>query len=143
MVQRFVTWSPDTCGCQFMLTYETEEPSPRQFTLKELVKTCPEHAVVANNEQKLTNVFDENKRKTRVHTALRELAESELTTVVQTDDGTTRRVLRENLVSFDFTGTPPNRVLNITINANITAQRKAQLQAAINSRIGAGKVVLL
>lgn len=62
-MKRITRWSPDTCGC--ILEYEwddAQDENTRTHSFKRIIKTCPEHAVLAGKPH-YDQVLSENTRK--------------------------------------------------------------------------------
>ena len=117
-----VTWKPDTCGCKLEL-------DNTDFSLKRIIRVCPDHTVMADNP--LSVVFDENHLKNDTMTALKSVPE-----ITYTDrDGKVR--LKEGEVSFHFEGRAPNRTLRVTTKTDISAyeQQIKDEVAAVGSQV--------
>ena len=119
MVIKTQVWEPDTCGCVLKVEYDNAA-SPVVYTLKEMVKTCAAHTVLATNTEKKNTVFDENRLKNQTMKALRDNVPE-----LQTTDEEGNIVLKANEVSFKFEGTAPNRRIRITTKVDISAYEQA------------------
>ena len=119
MVIKTQVWEPDTCGCVLKLEYDNAV-SPVVYTLKEMIRTCNAHTVLATDNDKKNTVFDENRLKNDTMKALRDNVPE-----LQTTDEEGNIVLKANEVAFQFEGTAPNRRLRITTKMDISAHEQA------------------
>jgi hypothetical protein len=52
MTIQYITWSPDTCGCQIQLSYDdTTDLITRTYTPTALIQVCANHEVLADDIQ--------------------------------------------------------------------------------------------
>ena len=114
IIMKTMTYSPDTCGCILKLEYDETLVNPT-YTLKEMVKTCNAHTVLATDDEKRAVVFDENHLKNDTMTALRDNVPELLD-----EDGR----LKRDEVSFQFEGTAPDRTLRIITKTDISAHEQ-------------------
>jgi hypothetical protein len=141
MTIKTTRWSPDTCTCVIEYRWDDTQPeSSRTHTLDNYVSKCPAHTILADDTTRYNTVLEENPRK---NNALRHILDNSPSTgLYDTVNGI--RELKSN-IRFDFTwsGTAPNRVLNITFTGiTLTTNQKNTLQSALNTRLGSGKVLI-
>ena len=156
MTKHVTRWSPDTCGCQLEYEWDDNDPPERRsHNLFDFVHRCPAHSasLIADDSEGYNAVKDENTRKNIAYSEAVNNAPAELVDVV-TDvdkDGneTTRNVLKKEITfDYEFTGTAPNRVLNIDLKgptrliSKLDNTKKSSMRSAINKRLGTNKVVL-
>jgi hypothetical protein len=136
---------PDTCDCRLVFDYDDavgwstavviqQFTNPRGITYHTVI--CGKHTgkTLANIWQ--SAYLDHNIRKNEAVAELRGLFGAK----VETDDkGETR--LKDD-VTWSYSGIGDSRVLNISVGTTLTAVEKTQLQAAVNTRLGLGKVVI-
>ena len=112
-------WQPDTCGCEIIYSWSTEIPeNQRKHDVATVVKRCQAH-VSHNDQQVFDTVVDENKRKN--------IAFDEVKKVIPT--------LTPEFFTYEFDET---RALKIILNGPSPSE-KAQIHAALNSKLGVGK----
>ena len=140
MVINITRWSPDTCACVVEYTWDsTQSESTRVHTLSNVVSKCPAHQALSDSTIYSTLV-DENPRK---NTALQTVLDNSPTTALY-DIVNGNRTLKPTIgYSFSFTGTAPNRVLNLSFTGiTLTTQQKTTIQTALNTRFGSGKTII-
>lgn len=138
MTIKTTRFSPDTCGCELEYTWDdTLTESERVHSFKSIVK-CPVHSGQAD-ETAYNTVFEENPRK---NIALERCLANGPTALFDTIDGT--RQLKQGITyNFSWSGTAPNRVLNISFTGiTLTTTQRNAIQTALNTRFGVGKVVI-
>lgn len=140
MAIKITRWSPDTCGCELEYRWDDSVPdNQRTHTLDNYVRQCSAHSSLANDNDRYNSILDENPRK---NIALLDALNNVSGLRDVTADG--GFVLKPNInYNFSFTGTAPNRVLNISFSGiSLTTQQRNGIQAALNARFGSGKVLL-
>lgn len=143
MVINTTRWSPDTCGCTFEYTWNTDDPeSTRTHTYARVVTECVSHSHLTGNNKKdaYDSSLEENQRK---NGSIGELLDKASADFGEIDPQSGAMVLKKGLVlTWDWTGTAPNRVMNLTLTGTIlSAQKKAAAQTFLNNKFGVGKVV--
>lgn len=139
------TWYPDTCNCVLRYSFDSDAPPPRTHTVSFVNKTCNEHKpLLPNTVVTYNTVMEENNRKANTFRESLQTLPADLADTIMDDNGVVTVELKPNLIfHFFYTGTAPNRVLTISfLNSNLNANKKNQLQKAIDNKIGAGKVVV-
>lgn len=134
-------WSPDTCPCIIEYQWDdTQTESTRTHTIANVINKCAAHNTTADNNAHWNILMDENPRK---NTTLG-LALSNLTSDIATTDAGGSLVLKSGITfNWSWTGTSPNRVLNISFTGvTLTTAKKNNLQTALNNQFGTGKVVV-
>jgi len=131
---------PDTCSCVIEYTWDnTLSEANRVHTLSKIIK-CPNHTSLADNTAYSTVLNDENPRK---NLALQHILDNSPTTALYDVVGSTRQLKSTLSYNFGFSGTVPNRVLNVSfIGISLTTQQKNTIQSALNTRFGSGKVLI-
>lgn len=127
-------WRNDTCPC--VIEYLDDD----NLTLTNIIK-CPAHSIL-DNSTAYSTVKEENI--TRKNGALNHiLTNTNLTALYDTINGT--RILKENItLNISWTGTAPNRVLNISFTGiTLTTNQKNTIQSLLNTKFGSGKVVIV
>lgn len=127
---KFQRWRPDTCDCVIIQTYDETLPQPI-ITVSKIEKACSFHAPLMPNEQAVYNaIVERNQRKNFSYAELELQVASSATLTPDLFDWT-----------YDDTGAAP--VLRIASPLAVTASAKKTLQARIDARLGAGKVIVL
>ena len=149
MVKHTTRWSPDTCSC--VIEYEwddAEQTENKTLTLSNYVNRCSIHSTLQNDSDRYTTVQDENKRKNITHGLILENAPSsvfdELIDLDKDNNIVTYRVFKQNVTfSYSWSGTAPDRILNISISGvNLTNPQKNAIRNVLNNRFGINKVVI-
>ena len=149
MTTQTVIWSPDTCApnepsCVIELSYDDTTPlDTRTHTPTNILRTCSTHQGLGNITQIHNVVSEENQRKNNALQTILDNAPTQLQDQLYTVQGA-GRVLKKGIdYVFDITGTPPNRVVNVTFNGvTLTSQQKTAAQTFLNNRFGANKVII-
>lgn len=140
MTIKITRWTNDTCGCVIDYTWDDALP-PESITtnLSNVIEKCPNHSSLPNNIDVWNSILDENPRKNISYQSLLDNGPSTIYDIVNGN-----RVLKVGLnYNFSFSGTVPNRILNISITGTtLTNAQKNTIQGALNTRFGTGKVVL-
>jgi hypothetical protein len=134
-------YSPDTCDCVIDYTWDSESTEAnRTHTLKQFANKCPAHSGLATDIDRWNAVFEENPRKNR---ALQLALDNGPTALYNLVSG--NRQLKDNIrFDFSWSGTAPNRVLNISFTGlSLTTTQKNTIRGVLNNIFGTGKVVLL
>lgn len=134
-------WSFDTCGCVVLQNYDYDvsDQDPVSITFETI---CSLHQGIPDHPTRYDVVANKENRP-RMN-ALRELLNNGPASVVDTlPDGT--KQLKQGLdVSFSFSGTVPNRLINIILTGIVlTAQQKTAFQTRLDNLFGAGKITLV
>lgn len=120
-------WFPDTCSCIIEHVFDADSnPATMQdvFFLDHTV-SCKTHAGL-QGVAKYNLVLQHN----------------QLKNVVQNEAGSTMPTLTNIPMTFSFTGVGAAAVLNITYGG-LSKSQKSTLQATLDAKVGAGKVVVL
>jgi hypothetical protein len=129
-------WEPDSCGCRIIFEVDVDLPAAQQvISFVAAPRICPYHASRGLSGKALLDALytsdlkGENQRKN--------LAFAELKKVIPTVDYNEYQSKDSRWYSFDADG-----VLEITVPAKytVTAQNKADLSVALDSKFGSGKV---
>ena len=86
--------------------------------------------------------LEENRRK---NGTIAELLDKAAADFGETDPASGTIILKRGIIiSWTWTGTAPNRVMNLTITgaASLSAQKKTAAQNFVNTKFGTGKVIL-
>ena len=138
MTIKTTRYSPDTCQCVLEYTWDdTLSEADRVHSFKSIVK-CSVHQGQAD-QTAYNTVFEENPRK---NNALGTCLANGPAALFDTIDGT--RQLKGSInFNFSWSGTAPNRVLNISFTGiTLTTQQRNTIQTALNNLFGVGKVVI-
>lgn len=144
MTMNTTRWSPDTCNC--IIDYEWDDSLPNDLitmTPVNIVNVCSDHQKLPPNITLVDfyNVLmEENPRKNASFQHILDNGPSSLYDIVNNT-----RVLKKDVsFVFNWSGTAPNRTLNITVQGvSLTTNQKNVAQTALNNRFGVGKVVVL
>jgi len=141
MTTNTTRWRPDTCDCIIEYSWDdTLSEQNRVHTLSNYVNKCAAHSILSTDQDRWNTVFDENPRKSR---SLQSVLDNGPTSFYDIKDGV--RQLKSG-IKFDFfwTGTAPNRVLNISFTgATLTTNQRNTIQGVLDTKFGVGKVVLV
>lgn len=128
MAIHYTTWGPDTCGCSLVYSWDDSvDPSVRVHTFSEVKVRCDQHSSIMDGAILLQTGWDENRRKNitgGLCIALGNLPPEGI----------------NQWFSWRFTD---GRVLEVTLNIQISANKKQQIQNACDTQFGPGKVVIL
>lgn len=138
-------WRPKTtCDCEVEYTINNSLPPDEQHgglrcDSYVFSRKCPAH-VQFTDKQLWDIIWDENPRYAFSYEAILDNIPNSLYTKRPDNGG---KVLKEGItVNSNWTGTAPNRILNISIEgANISTATKNAIKNAINVKIPGGKVV--
>lgn len=143
MVIRTTRWTPDTCSCIIEYTWDDSiAETSRVHNLDKVVTRCPEHQLQGGNDTVTWNTInEENPRKNRAIDEIILRAPDVYIDIAA--DGT--RALKPNItIDFEWTGIPPNRVIRMIVKGVTLPQNHFDaLQTRLNTRFGAGKVILV
>lgn len=143
MVIKTTRWSPDTCGCVIDYTWDdTTDLDTRVHTVSNIVTKCPAHQTLATKEQVYDAVYEkENKRKNGVLSASLDNTPEGLLYEL---DARGQKLLKHGITyEFNFTGSAPNRILNIKFNGvTLTNQQKTAVQNKVDQLYGSGNVIV-
>lgn len=133
-------WSPDHCSCVVEYTWDnTTDENTRVHNYDNHIHICPDHLNVGPNLSGYNTMLDENQRKNNTLQHLIDNAAAQLS-ATGTAGGTLKNGITYN---FSYTGTAPNRVLNISFTGiTLTTAQKNALQTAANNKFGVNKVVI-
>lgn len=143
MTLKKTIWSPDTCEC--ILEYQWDDTTPednRPITLSTIINKCSIHSSLNTNNDVWNSINEENPRKNITRQLLLDNAPSTLYDIIDATNGTREF---KNGISFNWswTGTAPNRVLNISVTGiTLTNAQKNTIRNILNNRFGVGKVTL-
>ena len=103
---------------------------------------CETHSVLANQAEVFNTLKDENPRRNK---AFQHLLDNGPALLVDTDPVSGAKVLKPGIhIDFSFTGTPPNRVVVLTLTGiTLTTNQKNNAQTFLNNKFGVGKVTLV
>lgn len=149
MTTQTVVWSPDTCApnepsCIIELSYDdTTSLDTRTYTPTNIYRQCSIHQGLGNITQIHSVVSEENQRKNNALQNIIDNAPTQLQDQLFTVQNNGRILKKGVEYVFDITGTPPNRVVNVTFTGvTLTPQQKTAAQNFLNNRFGTGKVVI-
>lgn len=128
-------WSPDTCDC--IIEYDND------FVLVRIIRQCEFHAAMsqATDVDIYNSVKEENPRKNK---ALQEILDRGPSSLYDIQTDGTRSFKNGINVSWTWSGTAPDRVLNISITGvTLTANQKNNIRSFLDNKFGQGKVVIL
>lgn len=126
MALREQRYSPDTCGCVFIETWDPDvDPSERVHVVKTREVACPVHAGDAPATA-YGRMYEENRRKNVALNILRTLESN---------------MAQAKRIAWSFDASR-NLVVSGLASYGVTAQRLQQLQAAADLQFGVGKVTL-
>ncbi len=139
MVLSTTLWTVDTCSCQ--LEFISDPDLLTDPVLSRYIIRCQSHIGLSNDSTRWTTILNENPRK---GISLLLCLANGPSTLYNIDPDNGNRVLKPNIkYNFSWSGTSPNRVLNISFTGiTLTTQQKSTIQSAINTKLGSGKVVL-
>lgn len=139
MVIQTCIWRSDTCDC--VIEFQTDTDIPGSSSNFRRLATCTPHIILTGTEdEKVTAIRNEN---ARGHgNVLQQILTSGPTTLFDIVDGV-RQFKGGITVQVAWSGTAPNRVLNVTITgASLTTTQRNNIISAVNTRFGSGNVVL-
>jgi hypothetical protein len=138
MVLKIVVGGWDTCECIVEYIYDTEDP---QFvrTVSKYINICAAHSSIADNNDRMQKVIEENRRK---NFALSDCINNGPSGLFKIDSGV--RVLADNVsVSWLWSGNLPTRTLSLSFSGiTLTNTQKNVIRNILNSKYG-GSVILL
>ena len=143
MVIKITRWSPDTCGCVIDYAWDDAVPeNQRTVSFNNIVTKCPAHTILTTNNDVWTAINDENPRKNVARQLLLDNAPNTIYDIIDVSNGT--RDFKSGIsLNWIWSGTAPNRVLNLTVTgATLTNAQKNTIRNILNTRFGAGKIVL-
>lgn len=141
MVIKTTRYSPDTCGCVIEYQWDdTLTETDRTHTLSNYINKCSAHSGLATDQDRWNAVFEENPRKNRT---LKTCLDNGPTTLFDVVDGT--RQLKPSIsYNWSWSGTAPNRVLTVSFTGvSLTTTQRNNLQTALNTLFGSGKVTVV
>ncbi len=140
MTIKTTRWTLDTCECIIEYTWDdSTSESTRTHTLDNYITKCPAHSILATDTDRWNTILSENPRKGG---SLQICMDNVSTLTTINEDG---QVVLKPTIKFNFswTGTAPNRVLNISFSGiALSDSIKNNLQTLIDNKFGVGKVVL-
>lgn len=140
MATKINRWSPDTCGC--VMEYSWDDSLPQEqivISPTTTVSRCPAHTSLSTPANHFNVLMDENPRKNQAHQHILDNGPSTLYDIV---DGT-KRLKNGMAINWSWTGTSPNRVLTLTVTGiTLNSTQKTAIQSVLNTKFGAGKVLL-
>jgi hypothetical protein len=145
---KFYNWKPDTCECQVEERHDTEIDGREAFTLSKVLKRCPVHEGLTD-EELWDTIFDkENKVKNQMLRVLLgyEGLKLNLEESKKNTDGSNAGLgLKEGIeYNWSFEGTGKDRKLKVDIKgANLTQAQKTAIKTLCDTKFGVGKVEVL
>lgn len=134
-------WTNDTCGC--VVEYDWDDSIPqdsRTHTVSNVISKCAAHAAISDMTQHFNILLDENPRKNLAH----QHAIDTIPALLSSTGAVGGRLKDTITYNFSFSGTAPNRVLTISFTSvTLTTAQKNSIQNALNTKFGAGKVVIV
>lgn len=130
-------WTTGTCGCIIRRSYDDVTDI---ISFDYFINKCPEHAGVTDDLSAYNIMRDEN---TRVGGGFPYILENSPNTIYDiTQDG--ERVFKKGItVTWFYSGTIPDRVLNINITGiTLKPNEISSIQNKLNTRYGISKVVI-
>jgi hypothetical protein len=140
MVINTTRWSPDTCSCIIEYSWDTSVPeSSRVHTISNIIQKCAAHSGTVDDNSHWNILMDENPRK---NNALQSAIDR--FPVVLSSTGAVGGSLKAGITfNFSLSGVAPNRVVTISFTGiTLTTTQRNNIQAALDTRFGAGKVVI-
>ena len=141
MTIKTTQWRPDTCDCIIEYSWDdTQSEDTRTHNLSKIVKSCSIHA--GNPDTTIWNtVMEENPRKNKAIDEIVQRAPDQFVDIAQ--DGT--RTLKQGItIDFEWTGSPPNRLIRMIIKGvTLTQTQFNNLQTRLDTRFSPGKVTLV
>jgi hypothetical protein len=133
-------YKPDTCDCVLQLIWDDTLPEDSRITTPNYVVVCQPHSVLANDTDRWNTLVEENHRK---NDAFNEILKNGPASLSETKEGAL--VLKDEITfSFAWNGTAPNRILEISFSGVLlSSPENDQIQTSLDSKLGAGKVVLV
>lgn len=133
-------WSPDTCGCVHNYSWDDSVPQDqRVHTHVSSDVLCSFHQGLADAKTAYDTVIEENTRK---NISLQHLIDNFPAQL--SDTGAAGGNLKAGLTfNYSISGTAPNRVFTISFTGiTLTAAQRTNIQSKLDTRFGAGKVIL-
>ena len=133
-------WSSDHCSCVVEYTWDnTTNENTRVHTYSTHLNICPDHTSLGQNVTAYNTMLDENQRKNINLQVMIDNAAAQLSST-----GSTGGSLKQGIIyNISYTGTAPNRVLNVSFTGiTLTQAQKNVLQTAANTKFGVGKVFI-
>lgn len=144
-------WTPDTCSsggenpsdtCVVEFDVDSSTTPPTTFNFR-TVQLCTAHSVMSAEPEdtKVNAIRNEN---SRGHNAVfQEILNNAPTTLYDVSADGTRTFKQGITVTWNWTGTAPNRVLNVVITgATLTQNQLDSIRAKLDERFGINNVVL-
>lgn len=127
----------DTCECKYYYNSTTQNP----HELISFDKKCNAHQTISNDQTLFNILFEENGRKNESWQMILDNAPS---TIYEFDVEGTKIFKTGIVVSWSFTGTPPNRVLTLTITGiSLTGAQKNSIQTKLDQRFGISNIIIV
>jgi hypothetical protein len=141
MTIRVNRWAPDSCTC--IIEYSWDDSVPQNsivLTPTTTINRCPAHTTFVTPATHYSVLMEENPRKNLAHQNLLDNGPATLFDV--NSDGV--KVLKKGInLNWVWSGTAPNRIVTVTISGlTLTTAQKNTAQSALNTKFGAGKVVM-
>jgi hypothetical protein len=137
-------WRPDTCGCHFIFSWDTDQPEDtRTFTPTQLVTACPDHDGLTLAAA-FSAAVEENRFKNHTLAAA-------LDTVprlrVESTDPVSGQPIYELSPAFtyvwSYSGTPGSRSITVGFRgARISADESDAIRTAAEARVPRGRVAV-
>lgn len=133
-------WSPDTCECVLEYTWDDLVPADqRTHTFARHLNTCSKHAGLSG-QARYNAALQHNQRK---NFTASEILERFTALVADTGADGSKRFKNGVTFNWSYSGVDDARVLTVSLSGvNLTNQQKNALQTALDTRFGAGRVVV-
>lgn len=120
MVIHITRYSPDSCSCSLDFSWD-DAVEPRVHSLSAIVKKCDAHKILTD-QQIFDTVFNENRLKNQTLGAFVSNVDS-IGETYEDDSKTLQRRLKDTInYNYTFTGTAPDRKLEVEFKDRITDQ---------------------
>ena len=137
-------WSPDTCKCSIEYEWDnTISQDIRVHTLKNIINSCPEHALLSNDIARYKAVVNENQTKNKLYGKIL-IDFPLLTTIINNSDGTTSTIFaigKEPTFVFNANYIGDGRSIQVNI-PTLTIFQKNTYQDILDAQFGAKKVII-
>ena len=133
-------WTLDTCGFDDTNQNCQAEMDPGWIFVR-WIRRCPDHTSLPSDLTTFNQIHEENTRgKSNTFDTILKNAP---TALFDTDANGSRTFKRGITVTWSWSGTVPDRVLNITISGiTLTTTQQNNIRTVVDSRMGVGKVLI-
>ena len=105
-------WRPDTCGCIFEYTWDTNDPAEsRVHTLSKVVNKCAIHSALSDAQMQYDTILEENRRKNNILTKFYELVVENYDVITYPDGSQSVELKAGKALNWSFDA---SRVLTVT-----------------------------